>query len=368
MMRRLLCIIVMMFFASLMACGKEPKFKGTPEGLRYSETYQIVSVAPEGVVYKGRDGMIYFRATGTNEEVILCYDPNCIHEPASPENPDPTCKAALFNDRTEIAYYEGNIYYFLSEGIYGHKIYKKAVNGAGRKAIATIPYSFDTLRGVIFYEDKMYYNVVETVPLGEDGELIKKFYILEYDLVSGKYKLVTPHLEDIILDMQVTKDYIYIRLADVSNEGKVYVSRFKLENAEEEIFISTDEYPGRRFIRAYDEQFVYLDYLESGNEIGISNIADGKDKVLISIKDAEVGSVWASGNGIIYFLYKKSAEGERVGGGVFFYDMLTGETTDITEKALERGIMKYDGYKKIFICNSLYNTSVISEEEVLGKD
>lgn len=50
----------------------------------------------------------------------------------------------------------------------------------------------------------------------------------------------------------------------------------------------------------------------------------------------------------------------------YFYDLLTGETIDITDKAKEYNIISYDGYNKVFI---IYDGEykVIKKERVLGK-
>ncbi|MBR6637587.1 MAG: hypothetical protein IKK96_01870, partial [Lachnospiraceae bacterium] len=57
--------------------------------------------------------------------------------------------------------------------------------------------------------------------------------------------------------------------------------------------------------------------------------------------------------------------GMTVTGG-FFYDLLTGETLDITEKTLELDIRSYNGYEGIFICGVLHDTFVVPEEEILA--
>lgn len=358
-----------MFAMPLTACQKkETEFTGISDGLRYSESYQIVFIAPEGVVYKGKDDMVHFRAEGTSEDIILCYDPNCIHEPASPYNPDPTCRAALFNDVTTIAYYEGNIYYFVKENMREHKIYKGAVNGSGRSLIAEMPYTCDTLRGMMFYEDKMYYIVAERFEADDKGTLGKNSYIVEYDLKSNEYRLVTPVISDMVLDMQMTEKYIYVRLTDGANGGRLYMRRYNIETGEEEIFTTTDEYESYRLVRAYENHCIYAYYSEEWEGVIMKDLGSGSETTLIEADDGYMlGSVSASGNGILYNEYIVSEDGEIGIGKFCFYDLLTGETIDITEKALEMEIHRYDGYNKVFICNKLYNTSVISEETVLGR-
>lgn len=365
---RAIAAAAVIFALTLTACQKkDTEFTGISDGLRYSESYQIVFIAPEGVVYKGKDDMVHFRAEGTSEDIILCYDPNCIHEPASLYNPDPTCRAALFNTATTIAYYEGKIYYFVKENVREHKIYKGAVNGSGRSLIAEMPYTCDTLRGMMFYEDKMYYIVAERFEADDKGTLGKNSYIVEYDLKSNEYRLVTPVIRGMVLDMQMTKEYIYVRLADGEDGGRLYVRRYNIETGEEEIFTTTDEYQSYRLVRAYENHCIYAYYSEKGEGVIMKDLGSGSETVLIEADDGHTLSVSASGNGILYKEFSVAEDGGIGLAKVGFYDLLAGETTDITEKAVEMGIRHYDGYNKVFICNNLYDISVISEETILGR-
>lgn len=338
------------------------------DSLRYAETYQILSISEDGVFYEGKDGLVHFRQTGEKEDVILCYDPNCIHQAASPDNPDPVCRAALYDARTDITYYEGNIYFFVDDGVFSHNIYRMTVNGSGREQIAEIPYFHNVLQGVTFYEDRMYYGVYDNV-IEEDNSIRSMPYLLEYNLKDGTYRLITKESMDAIMTIQATENYVFLRMISNASEsrGDIYLKRVNINTLEEEIIISTDDYKKNSFVRAYDDNH-YI-YYEFDNIVGMRNISTGKDRILIDETDkGPTGLLTASGNGIFYCISDVDDDGNVIITGYYFYDISTGETIDISEKGFKYNLRSYNGFSKVFMSGSLHDTMLISEDEILGHE
>lgn len=363
-MKRIKYLMVIVLAMFLVACGEKDEFTGIREDARYSKTYQIVSTSKEGVFYKGTDDMLYFRPAETGEAMIFCYDPNCIHEPASEYNPDPTCRGALFTDkRTEIAYYEGVIYYFVWDGPFEHELYRMEVNGAGRTLFVTLPYLCEPLGGVVFYEDKMYYRVVEKKPIDELGTLESKLYIIEINLNNGDYRLVTDEIEGGMYEMDVTDKYVYPRLAD--SNGDLYRVRYDKDSCDREVIVTPDEYKSHIPLAIYDEYYIYSNGVD---KIGIKYFDSGEKKVLVDIdmNGADFVAPCVSGNGVFYRVLDFSDDfTSETLLGAYFYNILTGELFDITEKTLELNIWDYNGYQEYFICDIMRDTYVVDAEEVL---
>lgn len=358
-MRKVICFIIIFGTFFLTSCSKKTEFTAISDGLRYSETYQTCSTSREGVFYINKDLMVCFRAANSEESMILCYDPNCVHEPATDANPDPVCKAALFNGHyTQIAYYEGYIYYFTYDSIGEHDLYKMKVGGSGREYIATLPYRPDPLSGVVFYEDFMYYMGIGYVHNEENGALERTSYIIEYDLLNNDYRIVSDGFTNTMFDLQVTKEYVYLWLSDENNN--LFMKRADKDTCEAEIFISAEDYKTYRSLAIYDDYYFYYD---GYGKVGIKYFESGESEVLIDRDCAIIPDV-SLGNGIFYRT-QSADEGGAVNGG-YFYDLITGETFDITEKTLELDIRSYDGIKGIFVCSYLSKTFVVHEEEILS--
>ena len=356
-----MCLFIVLF--TLTACGDDEVVIGVSDDIRYSLTYQIASISAEGVFRVGADNMLHFRSEQTGEDMIFCYDPNCIHEPASYDNPDPICRGALFpNAKTRITYYEGYVYYFVSEGLFEHKIYRMKANGAGRELIAEIPYGEDVLLGIVFYEDKMYYTALERIPIDDMGNLEKHFYIMEYDLLSGKYRFVTPDLLSVNTGFWVTEEYIYYRTVGGENGRSIYVKRFNKTTLEEEVVVTPERYLTYRVMDPHDDYYLYYNGKDT---VGVHNLKTGEDTVLFCEEGKQINP-HASKNGIFYMVYDETETGESIISGYYFYDLLTGETTDITEAGTEYNICSYDGYNGVFICNQLHDIRVINEDKILG--
>lgn len=360
-MRKIIFFIIMFGMFFLTSCSKKTEFTAISDSLRYSEDYQTCSTSREGVFYINQDLMVCFRSADTGESMILCYDPNCVHEPATDANPDPVCKAALFNGRnTQIAYYEGYIYYFTYDNIFEHDLYKMKVGGSGREYIATLPYRPDPLSGVVFYEDFMYYMCVEYVSNDENGTIKGTCYIIEYDLLNNDYRIVSDGFTNTMFDLQVTKEYIYLWLSDENND--LFMKRVKKDTCEAEIFISAEDYKTHRSLAIYDDYYFYYD---GYGKIGIKYFASGETEVLID-KNCQIYPDVSLGNGIFYRTEYEDEDGVlRINGG-YFYDLITGETFDITEKTLELDIRLYDGIKGIFVCSTIRKTFVVHEEDILA--
>ncbi|MBO5229114.1 MAG: hypothetical protein J6B39_08990 [Lachnospiraceae bacterium] len=363
--KRIMALAFVVALLITVGCGDSGEFKAVSDGLRYAETYQIASIAEEGVFFEGKDGLVWFRPTGETEAVVLCYDPNCTHQPVSPDNPDPTCRAAMYDARTDIAYYEGNLYFFVDDGVFSHKIYRMAVDGPGRECIAEIPYFHNVLQGVTFYEDRMYYSVYSNTREA-DGSITSMPYLLEYNLKDGKYRLMTEESRDIFMTIQATENYVFLRMISNSSDsrGDVYLKRVNVNTLEDEVLISPADYKKNSFVRAYDDDnYIYYEFYDT---VGMRNISTGKDRVLIDeTGNGEIGLLTASGNGIFYCLGNAETDGNPKITGYYFYDMITEKTKDISDKGFEYGPTSYDGFSKVFITGALHDIKLISEDEIL---
>lgn len=350
-------IIVCMLLFVCTACGKkeEPETK-----VKYYETFHNVSPTREGIFFcSPDDSLLHMRAVDTCEDIIMCYDPNCIHEPASADNPDPTCKAAMISGAlTHVVCYDGYIYYFELTEIRETNLYKMKVGGSGRTHIATIPYRANSSQAVAIYNDLMYFKVFEIGKPESNGKIETKQYVMEYDLTSNDYRLVTNLVEGEIYYIQLTEKYIYLIGGD--SNGEYLVRRINKTTHEEEIFITSEEYKTHRMLRAYDEYYIYYDGF---GMVGIRYFDRRDDKILINSKEMIIPS--ASGNVVFYHKAKEEEVFYSVIGGCY-YDILTGETVDISEKVLELDIIAYDDYNEVFLCNGLHNTSAMSKDAILA--
>ncbi len=348
-------IIVCMLLFVFASCGEKEETE-----VQYYETFHNVSPTREGVFYcSPDDDLLHMRAVDTGEDIIMCYDPNCAHEPASVDNPDPKCKAALFpNGQAHVVCYDGYLYYFEMVGLRETNIYKMEVGGSGRTRISTIPYRANPSQAVTIYNDKMYFIVLEISEPDSSGEIETKQYIMEYDLKNNKYCLATNCIENNVYYIQLTKKFIYL-IGNDSN-GDMLVKRINKETLEEEIFITPEEYKSCRMCRAYDDYYIYYDGF---GIVGMRYLDGREDRILIDSNEKIVPS--ASGNAVFYHKAKEEEVFYSVIGGCY-YDILTGETIDISEKVLELDIIAYDDYNEVFLCNGLHNTSAMSKDAILA--
>ena len=113
-------------------------------GIRYAERFQLIWLSEAGVIYDDKnEGLVHLVTVDEGEDMVLCYDPNCKHIPATSFQPDPECMAAHFFEDTHTAYYEGSLYFFVQDSIFSHKIYKMKTDGAGRSLVAELPFGYD---------------------------------------------------------------------------------------------------------------------------------------------------------------------------------------------------------------------------------
>lgn len=364
-MKKFLKILFLITVLLVFSACKEQKVKEPPkelegiaaaiDGVRYSEMQAFYSVAPEGTFHALLgDFLIHFISEETGEDMIFCYDPACTHERASDTNPDPTCRAALFPTTTRLFYYEGILYYLVWDSISAHNLYKMEVSGSGRKFIAKIPYREAAYSGQAFYGDKMYY-VAQKKTLPENAVTPEtKTYIIEVDLRTGDYREVTPEIFGPIFGLQVTDGYIWLRQAD---EGNIYSVRYNMNTFEREVISGPQEYGTFKPFRAYNG---YLIYSNGYDQLWLRNMETGEDTLLVDTEGKYIFS-YVSGDGIFYDVCEdvKTLKSS----GSYFYDLLTGETTDITKMVEKYDIVNYDGYNRVFVCR---DRRVIKKERVLG--
>ena len=358
-MKKRFLVWVMICLSLLVFTACDEKEDAVDE-VKYYETFHNVSPTRNGIFYCSSDkGLLYMRAVDTCEEIIMCYDPNCIHEPASADNPDPTCKAALFlNGLTHVVCYDGYLYYFNMVGVSETDIYKMEVGGSGRTHIATIPYRAKTEQAVTIYNDLAYFIVSEASEPDSNGKIEIIQYIMEYDLISNEYRIVSNPIENYIFSIQLTKEYIYLLSND--SDGGLLIRRINKSTFEEEIFITHEVYKIHRMMRAYDDYYIYYDGF---GIVGMRYFDGREDKILIDSDEKIVPTV--SGNAVFYHKTKPEEVFYSVTGGCY-YDILTGETIDISDKVMELDIIAYDDYNEVFLCKGLKNTSAMSKAAILA--
>ena len=284
-------VLIAALLACMAACRKETTVTPTEnrrvytDDVRYLESYQGMSVTEEGCVYIGYDSRIHFIPTDTDEDIILCYDPNCYHEIASWENPDPECRAALFKEHTKIAYYEGTIYYFVEDGVFSHTIYKMEADGGGREKIATMPFSYN-LSYYTFREDKLYYMarfkeiVKETENLAIQN-MVSSYRLIEFDLKDYSYRFIdTEETKDILYSLEVVDNTAYLRM---THDGAMYNRIIDLITLEDKLIITPEEYDDHRVIGGIDDNSYF--YFDNIHTIGIAAMAAGERTPVIVLAD-----------------------------------------------------------------------------------
>ncbi|MBE5949822.1 MAG: hypothetical protein E7261_12510 [Lachnospiraceae bacterium] len=350
-MKKILSVFVVLFFAFVLTACKEEQdsFEVTLEEKRYLKNYQIYSVSDDGTFYIGKDNMIHYIIPNTGEDMIFCYDPNCLHIPASVDKPDPTCMAATYVEKNRMAYYEGNIYLFVYDGLFAHKVYKMDADGSGRVEIASFPFSLD-LSYYTFYNDKMYYTAVIKEVDEINGDINSTNQLIEFDLLKGTYRVILDMDKELLNNVvEVTDTAVYLHID--GSEGD-YLKRVNLNTLEETVIIDSSKHKEHRCVSVYnDEHYIYLHNVYAKYEIGISSMVSDEDTPLITFKDDEfLGIVKSSGNGIFYTVFKgdiKDLDMTQV--KYYFYNLATDELVDITEKGREYRLVSYDEQNDIFI-------------------
>ncbi len=370
-------IVTVMLGICIMGCKKEtmemPRNIEASESIetteaekkvRYAERYQMVSLSEAGIIYTG-DERVRLAGIDGGDDMILCYNPNCIHQNAKVTYGDPECMAALYESYCDIAYYEGTIYFFVEDGINNHRIYKMNTNGAGRELLAKFPFGY-SVAYAIFCEDKLYY-IAEIAQKDEIKKVISyNRRIVEVDINDGTYRFLTEESEDLVANIDLAGNNIYIRRADKSNNGTLYMVAIDIETLEEKIIISTEEWlAGNRYIDVYDEDSYYY-YDCNKYEIGIKNIDGTIEQVLVKGAEGETFG-WAdpSCDGLFY---KREFDYDDEKAGAYFLDMETGEVTNITDEQVKYSLVGYDGYYDAFVSrDSEFNWGMWSKEKVLSE-
>lgn len=338
------------------------------EGVRYAEKYQRATLSEAGIIYEGNDELLHLITIDEGEDMILCYDPNCTHAPATMANPDPKCMAALYREKTYVGYYEGTIYFFVNDGAFNHKIYKMNTNGAGRECIADeLPFRYHINYGLIFREDKMYYSAL--IPYSDEKTYTVSYMIrlVEFDLLTNTYRFITEESDDTINLMHLAGDYMYMRKADIGATGQVYVSRVNINTLEEEVVIPPDIFRSEYvYVRANDgDSFFYYD--RQNSEIGIRSVDGSQKEVILKGADGENFGGWEcpSGN---YIYYKRTIEFEDEEEGDYLIDLMTGVKYDVTKETKKYGIVAFDAYYDAFITRDAdFNWGMQSREKILAE-
>ncbi len=330
----LACIIVLLVF-SVVSCKKE-ETENTPCS---QGNLSVNCILSDSGIFSIKDELIHFRSEETHEDIIFCFDPACEHEPASAENPDPECRAALFTARTKIAYHNEYIYYFTEKDAFNFELYRMNVNNDGRDLIGEFPYGFPNLE-YVFYGDCLYCNakIMEEPEVGH--ALISYGVLLEINLNTGNYRVLLERDEEsnyAVKELDVRGNTLFAKVSAKDGDSLIKIN---LETLEQTVIIEKLSYYVKMYKGIYDSDNYYYC---STNEIGISNSVSGEDTVLITLDENNMFTTsYFSNRGIIYSVNTVNRDGIEK---TYFYDVSTKETIDITEKiAAIGGIHTYNGY------------------------
>ncbi|MBQ9765873.1 MAG: hypothetical protein IJW18_06725 [Lachnospiraceae bacterium] len=361
---------VLLSVATFSGCGKDNEVTDgafvieEDTNVRYAEKFQSEVLSEAGII-SDEDGLLHLITIDEGEDMVLCYDPNCKHIPATRNRPDSECMAALFVERTQTLYYEGAIYFFVQDGIFDHKIYKMETDGAGRELIAKLPFGYNITQCALFSEDKVYY--IAKIPYENELTSTIRFgvRIVEVNLLDGSYRFVCEETKDLIMQINLSGKTLYIRRAG-AEDGGIYATRVNIDTLEETILV-TAEVNGNEYayVDAYDEDSFYY-YGKQTYDIGIRNVDGTVEKVLIK------GSVgedfgWAdpSCDGLFY---NRTYDYEDEPVGSYFMDFLTGKVINITDEKVKYGIVGYDGYYDVFVAHDdEYNWTLWSKAKILDE-
>ena len=336
--------------------------------MRYAERYQMVSLSEAGVIYDDHDGgLVHLVTIDEADDMVLCYNPNCTHPKARATYGDPECMGAMYDSiLCRTAYYNGSVYFFVGDGVFAHRVYVMDTNGSGRKLLAEFPFFFSISYFAIFKDDKVYY----TAQIPNVDEITNKVSymnrIIELNLRDGSYRFITEESEDLMSWANLSENTFYVRPADQSDGGRLYLQTININTLETKIAISTDEWKaGIRYVDAYDGDSYYY-YDKMTYELGIRNVDGTVEEILL--KGAEGEDYVCADPSCDGLFYKREYDYEDEPAGGYFLDMKTREVINITDEMEKYNIMGYDGYYGAFVGRDAdFNWSMWSKEKVLGE-
>lgn len=347
-------VIILCMLAVMSACSREPVAAVT-DSIRYQAGDMMQwSAMEDGIFYKNSDDhLVHFVSADTHEDIVFCANPVCKHEAASESNPDPECRAALFEEKAYIAYYEGCIYYFVNNGIFEHKLYKMDLSSGVRELIGEYPYKYSPL-WYVFYEDCLYYNarIIE-----EKGRTTSsRAVMLEVNIKDGSCRT--------IVERDVESTYVASRMdvrdnimfAVMKGEVNDYIATVNLDTLEETTILEYDNVEFFRYKNIRDrDSFYYM----TMKELGIYYIDTGEREVLIeAVGDGTVGGM-ITNQGIWYKRWDGKEETP------FFYDFASGDTWDMTKKCEE---LKSQGMRVSALEKNQFVMLVYEETEKSGSN
>ena len=345
----------------------EDRFKYRSD-IRYVERGRHVSLSEEGIIYANDDKRLHLVAKDTGEDSVFCYNLGCKHPNYPVSYGTPECMSVLYKNATQTAYYNKTVYFFVN-GDAGneHRIYEMDMETQVRRGLAKLPVDYFYFSPIIFKEDLVYYIGRTTYTDEVTGEIIEKLRMLEVSLRDGSYRFVTEETENLITHVvHVTGKTLWMRMADNSDKGRVFMETVDLDTLEVSTVIDKDEWAlGNHFIDAYDDDSYY--YWDANTyKIGIKNVDGTVEKILLQGAEGETfGDVDISGGKMLYF------RGSSYGGeaaGAYFMDVETGNVINITEEVDKYNITGYDSSYDVFIsCDEEFNYSMWSREKILAE-
>lgn len=316
--------------------------------IRYAERYWWASLSEYGVFHDHTDDyLLDIVVKDIGEEEIFCGNPGCKHPNVPVSAGTPECMAAIYKD-CRTAYYNNEVYFFVSDGLYQHRIYVMNIENGERRFLAKMPFDGHKIgQFTIFKDDKMYYTARFVYEDEITGVLVAKHRIMELSLRDGSYRFLTEETEDLFTEVHIIGDKLWVRRADQSDNGRLYTEIIDINTLETTLAIDKHEWEiGNRYIDVYDEDsYYYWDKITY--KIGIRNIDGTVEKVLLQGAEGE-DFVPADPSGDKLFYTRNYDFGDEKA-GAYFMDVKTREVIDITEEAEKYNIMGYDCYYDVFV-------------------
>lgn len=349
-MKKILVAVILCMLMTVTACKKD----NSEDNALYAAANMRIAFSEDGIFYIGKDELVHFISAETKEDMIFCMDPSCEHKPYHIEdNPDPKCRAALFGLDTDIAYYDGALYYFVNVKFDKHKIYKMQVNEAGRKSIADVSgRSIAGSYGVLFCNDHVYYVIQDVVENEETFKMDYYPYIVDVSLSDGSSRRLTQKDESL-----VGKYYGNINvcgntlIAEKCGKQRSLI-KVDLTTLENTVLIPIEEYSnlgviGYSVIGMCDEEYYYCSKWDENykeNTIYKKSSITGKEKELLK---GSISTVSGCGDAIYY---RVDTGDDFYSFESYYYDIKNNKRYNITESEKKYGgFMLYEGHSKKFM-------------------
>ncbi|MBO5228986.1 MAG: hypothetical protein J6B39_08340 [Lachnospiraceae bacterium] len=344
----MICITVLLML--LLTSCKNSEETEAADFSRYTKSKRNNAYTEEGL-FCFTDGLIHFISAETGMDTIFCFDPLCLHLPASASNQEPECMAAGYNNGTYMAYHEENIYFFVRES-FEHQVYKMDINSGARTLVAELPFSC-SITDVVFNGDYVYYtaamNTLKNDSINGMFGMIEGYNeLIELNLKSGEYRVLTTCGEENgggFADCDVCGGNMFYVLYE--SEGRAVYS-MSLDTLEPKLEVSPEDFVDKKYYCGiYNSENFF--YFSKEGDIGIQNIVTDECKVVHKVELGEeiYLSTVDAGNGKVYY---RTCHGSTEEYEYYLYDMEEKKLWNLTDKCRENrlNLTAYFPYEAMF--------------------